>query len=182
MKIFKASKRTRKLVKSLNKKYLKLNLGDIKFYEYEPEEGDYRVAWSNPSKKIVFLDPSALPSDPAYAAFIIAHEIAHVRLMHKGKRTLPEQESAASSCAQFLLVHKVGTKKAKVLAERWARDWLKLTKTRKALVAKRTSKDEIAAVAAGMQASPMPPEGSSTQVPHESLAAPAPTEEPGQQQ
>ena len=129
MTIFKVTKKTQQLVARLNKKYLGLDLHGITFYEYEGE--DFPVAWSNPSEKAILINPHALPSNPAYAAFILAHEVAHIRLMHKGKRKRPEDEFAASFCAQFLLANKVGSKMAKALADRWANDWLKLTKTQK---------------------------------------------------
>lgn len=123
MKIHQVTKRTRKRIRKLNKKYLGLNFSGIKFHEYEPDEGDFRMAWSDATEKSVYLDPNELPSNPAYAAFVLAHEVAHVRLMHKGKSKRPKDESDASLCAQFILADKTGPKKAKSLAARWTNDW-----------------------------------------------------------
>lgn len=124
MRIYKATRRTRGLVQLLNKRYLNLNLRGIEFYEYEPDEGDFEVAWSNAPKKSVVLDPGALPLNPAYNAFILAHEVAHIRLGHKGGRRKAEQdEFDASTYARFVLAAKVGPKKARVLMQWWVTEW-----------------------------------------------------------
>lgn len=128
MKIHQVTKRTRKRIRKLNRKYLGLSLRGISFYEYEPGEGDSKAAWSDAAEKSVYLDPNQLPSNPAYAAFILGREVAHVRLMHKGRSKRPKDELDASLCAQFILADKIGPRKAKSFTARWARDWPRLLK------------------------------------------------------
>lgn len=181
MKISKVTKRTWKRVKKLDKKYLGLDLREIKFYEYEPDEGDSKVAWSDVAEKSVYLNPDELPSSPAYAAFILAREVAHVRLIHKGKRKRPRDELDASLCAQFILADKVGSKKAKSLALRWVNDGLGLLKkTEKKKVVKMKASAPEPSQALASPTKPAQTEATPAQAETETSVAAAPSEEPGQ--
>jgi Zn-dependent peptidase ImmA (M78 family) len=113
-------------ISRLNKLYLNLNLNEIKFYEYKrEEEPEFQVAWSNTRKKSIFLDSNDFPSNPSYAAFILAHELAHIWLEHPRKKSA-EEEFQASLCARFVLATKIGPKKARLLMQRWTKEWLDL--------------------------------------------------------
>lgn len=113
-----------RLIGLLNKKYLHLELEGIRFREYEPDDGDLHVAWVDPRNKVIFIDTTAFPSSGPYGAFILAHEVAHIRLQHVDKVNVEEEELQASMCARFAIAGSVGPGRAKRLMERWANEWL----------------------------------------------------------
>ena len=126
---FPVSSKTKKLVRRLNAEFLGLNLSGITFHEYDVDKSHtFKVMFSVARTQDIYLERGNIPSAPDYAAFMLAHEVGHLRLGHFGSKKKPGEEFAASHFAQGVIAGKIGPQAARRLITRWVRDWLRIAR------------------------------------------------------